>query len=292
MIRRNTKKHAAKTLVMLSLFSASLTAKTLAAAVEAQAATALTRSGVNFRSGPSTGRSVIRKLSAQTPIDVISHNPYWSKINESGEVGYISSDYIRFTSTGVIHSRVNLRSKGSTSGTVITKIPKGESVKVLSGPVNGWYKVTFGAKTGYIDKDYVKVDETAALKAELNKPAVGLILVYDLQQFSAFEPVTAWNITFEPNPSQLLLLTKKKGSLVEVSKAKLTGDERVVIPGEVIRHWKPTADEEVIRITYNDPEVIPYYFVTVKEPGAKTTTTSIQMSQKADFDWLAFPYDK
>ncbi len=277
----------------MALVAASLlTGSFIFGGLRAEAAMALTNSRVNFRTGPSTSYSVIRKLSVTTPIDVISHNAYWSKINESGEIGYISSAYIKFTSTGYITGRVNLRTKGSMAGIIITKIPAGETVKVLAGPVNGWYKVVWGTKTGYIFKDYVKVNETAALKAELAKEDIGLIFVNNLVKFSSFKPVTAWNIAESPNPAQMLLVTKKKGSIVEVSKVKYTGDDRVVIPGEVVRDWKTLTDYEVIKITYDDPEVIPFYFVKVKEPGGNVTTQSIRTSMRAALDFESFHYDK
>lgn len=292
MISTKIRRHLSKALVVVSLFTGSFTITALSSGVEAEAAMALTNARVNFRTGPSTGYSVIRKLPGVTPIDVISHTAKWSKINDSGEIGYISSAYIKFTSTCLITGRVNLRTKGSMAGSIITKIPMGETVKVMAGPVNGWFKVMWGTKIGYIYKSYVKVDETAALKAELAKSDIGLIFVHNLQKFSAFKPVTGWNIATDPYPSKMYLLTKKKGSVVEVSKVKYTGDDRVVIPGEVIRNWTTGSDYEVIRITFNDPEVIPFHFITVKEPGGKKTTQSLRISMRAALDWESFHYDE
>lgn len=291
MINQKIKKNISKGLVVVSLFTGSFAVTAMTGAVRAEAATALTNARVNFRTGPSTSYSVMRKLQGVTPIDVISHNSKWSKINDSGDVGYVSSSYINFTSTGMITGRVNLRTKGSMSGTVITKVPMGETVKVLAGPVFGWYKIVWGTNTGYIYKNYITVDETVALKTEVAKSDIGLIFINNLPKFVGFKPITSWNIATDSNSTQMLLLTKKKGSIVEVAKAKLTGDARVVIPGEVIRDWKTTADNQVIKITYNDPETIPFHFITVKEPGGKTTTQGIRTSMRAALDWESFSYD-
>lgn len=290
-MRRKMSSHTARRLAALTLFTGLFFTSVLVSALPAEAAMALTNARVNFRTGPSTTYSVIRKLPGTTPVDVISHGTKWSKINDSGEIGYISTAYIKFTSTGLITGRVNLRSSGSLSGAIITKIPRGETVRVLAGPVKGWYKVTWGTKTGYIYKNYVAVDETAALKAELDKPSIGLVFAFNLGKFSAFNPTVSWNIATDPYPSKLLVVTKVKGSTVEVAKAKLTGDDRIVIPGEVIRDWKTTSNYEVIKITYNDPETIPFHFITVTEPGGKKTTQSLRTSMKAVLDWASFTYD-
>ena len=291
MLNNRMKKTISKALVVVSLFTGSFAITALTGSVEAEAAMGLTNARVNFRAGPSTSYSVMRKLPGVTPIDVISHNAKWSKINDEGEIGYISSAYIKFTSTGVITGRVNLRTSGNLAGSIITKIPKFANVKVLSGPVNGWFKVVYGTKTGYIYKNYVNVDETAALKTELSKSDIGLIFINNLSKFSSFNPVTAWNISTYGYPSKMLVIIKKKGSIVEVSKVKITGGYNIS-PGEVIRDWKTTSNNEVIRITYNDPETIPYHFITVTEPGGKVTTRPIQTTMKELLDWQSFKYDE
>lgn len=89
----------------------------------------------------------------------------------------------------------------------------------------------------------------------------------------------------------MLLLTKKKGSIVEISKVKISGGYHIS-PGEVIRDWKTTSNHEVIRITYDDPETIPFHFITVTEPGGKVTIRAIQTSMKAQLDWESFRYDE
>ena len=46
---------------------------------------------------------------------------------------------------------LNLRDKASTSGRILTTIPKGKTVTILSEKdENGWYKVSYDGKTGYV----------------------------------------------------------------------------------------------------------------------------------------------
>ena len=55
----------------------------------------VTGSVVNVRSGPSTGTSVVTKLSAGTIVNLLELRDGWYKIDRNGVVGYISGDYIR-----------------------------------------------------------------------------------------------------------------------------------------------------------------------------------------------------
>lgn len=141
----------------------------------------------------------------------------------------------------MITSRVSLTTKGGLSDSIIVKIPKGEDIKVLDGPVSGWYKISWGSRTGNVHKDYITVDETAALKAELAKPSIGLVFVHDLKTFHHFKSVTAFDIALEPDPAQIELLTKKKGYVGEITRARLTGDERSLCRARSCEAARPSA---------------------------------------------------
>ena len=119
-----------------------------------------------------------------------------------------------------------------------------------------------------------------------------MMLIYYPEKFPEIKAITRWTIIDYNTNTQVLLVTKKKGSIVEVSKAELTNDDRVVIPGEVIRDWETTSDYEVIRILYTDPETIPFNFIKIKEPGGKVTTTHLRTSMRDNPDWEVYAYDK
>lgn len=55
---------------------------------------------------------------------------------------------------------VNLRSGPGTGYQIITCLPKGTYITV-NGTQGGWYKVSYGGKTGYMSADYVSVRKTA-----------------------------------------------------------------------------------------------------------------------------------
>ncbi len=55
---------------------------------------------VNFRSAPSTSSSVYKLLQPGTPVTVLEeYNRYWLKVSVNGQVGYLSPNYISYTST-------------------------------------------------------------------------------------------------------------------------------------------------------------------------------------------------
>lgn len=159
MLHTKLKANVTKILAGVTLFTAVFTVSGITQSTIAEAAPAVTSGRVNFRTGPSTNYSIIGQLQQGTIIDVISHSDKWSKITNSGSTGYISNLYIDFITTGLITGQVNLRTQGSTSGKIITKIPAGQSVQVLAGPVSGWYKVVWKQTQGYIYKNYITVNE-------------------------------------------------------------------------------------------------------------------------------------
>ena len=60
------------------------------------------------------------------------------------------------TKTATTTGNLNLRDKASTGGKILTTIPKGKTVTILSEKdANGWYKVSYGGKTGYVSGAYL-----------------------------------------------------------------------------------------------------------------------------------------
>ena len=71
----------------------------------------------------------------------------------------------RFPYTTTTTDKVNLRRSASSTAVVLTRVPKGESVKV-TGKTGNYYKVTYGKYTGYILKTYLTpYEETADAQA-------------------------------------------------------------------------------------------------------------------------------
>ncbi|MFZ2257546.1 MAG: hypothetical protein WAV55_05345 [Clostridiaceae bacterium] len=129
------------------------------------------------------------------------------------------------------------------------------------------------------------------IKAELDQSGNGFIIIYQPLKYKDIVAVTAWNVVTFDTKSQLLLVTKKKGSLVQVYDTKLTKDQQDRVINDVIRDWTTTGDYEVIRIRYSDPETMTMNFIKVTEPGGKKTITDIKSSMIGLPNWEAFEYD-
>ena len=125
-------------------------------------------SSVNLRSEANTSSSILAELKNGTAVTVVSTANGWCKVTYSGKTGYIKQDYVSTTgsasnntsaSTGTAavvkcSSTVNFRSSASTSSTILGELKNGTAITVLSTS-NGWSKVSYAGKTGYISADYL-----------------------------------------------------------------------------------------------------------------------------------------
>ena len=107
------------------------------------------------------GGAVITSLPQGTTVAVLENSSSWYKVSVNGKEGYVSGEYLTGTTatdialgTGTVKcsSSVNFRSAPNTSSTSYGELKNGTAVNVV-GISGGWYKVTYGGKTGYIQPD-------------------------------------------------------------------------------------------------------------------------------------------
>ncbi|MDR0813327.1 MAG: SH3 domain-containing protein [Oscillospiraceae bacterium] len=118
---------------------------------------------LNVRKSASLSAEVITRLDKGTIVVIIEKKGDWYLINYNGTIGYCSVDYFvnvitkeNFKATAqVTHSNVNLREKPNTSSKVLGTYSK-ISVNVI-GVNEGWYKVEYDGKTGYVRTDYITI---------------------------------------------------------------------------------------------------------------------------------------
>lgn len=147
---------------------------------------------LNMRSGPSTSNYVIRSLYENTTVTILGETDGWYKIQVGTTTGYVLGKYITVTSTGstgsgstdtgnsgatttpaatstgkVKVSALNVRSKASTSATILACITEGTVVTITGKTGTGsnlWYSinVTANGKTisGYVFAEYITVIST------------------------------------------------------------------------------------------------------------------------------------
>ncbi|MFM9331008.1 SH3 domain-containing protein [Paenibacillus mesotrionivorans] len=156
-----------KTLITL----AAATVLTLSISSSALAAQGVVEKGVNFRTSPSTSGSVIGLVKAGTTFEVLDQvNSYWVKANVNGQVGYLSTNYVKIDSSspgnaaagqGVVEKGVNFRTGPSTSSSVIGLVKAGTTFQIVEKVNSYWVKANINGQIGYLSTDYVSLGATA-----------------------------------------------------------------------------------------------------------------------------------
>ena len=125
-------------------------------------------SGVNVRAGASTRYNRLGNLARYTSVRVIGTVGSWYQVEvPSADVsGYVFAKYVTLTETvktttetGVITTRLNLRSQPSTSSAtkILLTMDEGAIVTVYS-TANGWCYVNYNGTVGYCIASCVKTD--------------------------------------------------------------------------------------------------------------------------------------
>ena len=135
----------------------------------------VTASALNMRSGPSTGYGVKLTLEHNTEVGVISSSNGWAQISHKGNIGYVSSSYLKKVSDSsqqkpvekikiayTTASYLNMRTSPTTSwDNVIMSIPRNTKIEVQSVS-NGWAKINANGRIGYVSADYIKYSDESS----------------------------------------------------------------------------------------------------------------------------------
>ncbi len=141
---------------------------------------------LNLRDQPGTSGMILTTIPKGKTVTILSEKDEngWYKVSYGGKTGYVSGSYLTTspsgsttitTKTGTATENLNLRNQASLSGKILTTIPKGKTVTILSEKdENGWYKVSYDGKTGYAISNYIKEDDSnsEATESAPSKPTV------------------------------------------------------------------------------------------------------------------------
>ncbi|TCN24135.1 SH3 domain-containing protein [Mesobacillus foraminis] len=127
---------------------------------------------LNVRSGAGTNYSKIGSLPNGSKIQVIQKlNNGWYKISYKGRTGYVSGTYVKTSGSSSASASIytvtadilNVRSGAGTNYARIGQLKQGTILKGIQKAGNGWYRISFQGKTGYVSGDYVRTanSETA-----------------------------------------------------------------------------------------------------------------------------------
>lgn len=146
-------------------------------------------SWVNIRDAAGTDGKVLGKLYNNSVGHLIEEDGDWVKIKSGSVTGYVNSEYVvkgmealkiarevEITFAKINVSTLRVRSKATTNSSILGTFSKGDELEVKT-TVDGFAKVTYNNKDGYISLDYVDIhtefveaesieEEQARLKAE------------------------------------------------------------------------------------------------------------------------------
>lgn len=131
--------------------------------------------GLNFRTGPGVGNSIISVLPRGTSVTILSEQNGWYKISCQGKEGWVCGRYIDLggekdttpppkepeepeKKEGYITAQVglNVRSGPGVGNARIGTLTNGAKI-VIKGEQDGWYKISYQGKEGWVSAKYVNL---------------------------------------------------------------------------------------------------------------------------------------
>lgn len=175
--------HLLRAAVLGTVFTAMFTVGSSAATLGAGTVTA---DALRLRDTPAAEGEILATASGGTSVVVLEDTGNgWYKVNFNTVEGYMSSEYLTVSTTadaalgyGLVDtdgSSLNMRAAAGTNYDTVASIPGG-TVLELEGVDNGWYKVTYSGKTGYVSSDYITIttepDATETASSDLGAQIV------------------------------------------------------------------------------------------------------------------------
>jgi uncharacterized protein YraI len=171
--RRNPSRssvHVFPRILALSAIVLSMCGAVMMTPGRARADSAVTTSALNLRYGGSLDRGVILVMPSGASVEILggpnSNNFY--KVNYNGTNGYAYADYISTDGGGgggssssgasgdaTVDSALNLRSRPSTSASVILVMPGGAAVSLTGNQQNGFLELSYQGTGGWGYADYI-----------------------------------------------------------------------------------------------------------------------------------------
>ena len=260
---------------------------------------------LNLRDKASTSGKILTTIPKGKTVTILSEKDEngWYKVSYGGKTGYVSGSYLTTspsgsttitTKTGTATENLNLRNQASLSGKILTTIPKGKTVTILSEKdENGWYKVSYDGKTGYAISNYIKEGDSNSESTD-STPSTPVPI--------EGQPTENLNLRDQPSTSGKILTTIPKGKIVTIlSEKNANGWYKVSYNGKTGyvsgSYFKVTKYEELEETviwtgTVNTNESIVYKTADT----SATTLTTYHAGQKVEVvkvqgDWVRIKYN-
>lgn len=194
--------------------------------------------GLNCRARASFSGSVITVLGEGTKVKLRgAASNGWQPVVCAGKNGFVSDEFIEIDDSGsapdpdpapssgfktgdaIVVANTNgdglrLRSKASSSGSIITVLPEGEPLVVRRGSTGDWIAVTYRTSNGFVHKDYV-----ARARVETPTPAPDS----GLRKNDHARLTDVMNFRAAPSLSGAITTTLPKGTVVLITGSRDNG---------------------------------------------------------------------
>lgn len=142
----NFKKYAlAAAIVLPTIFTASNKSEAAVAVKDANKANA-----VNVREAAGTDSNIIGGINNNKAYEIIENNNGWLKINFNGKEAFVYGDLFNITEEVKVVSPANFRKADNLNSEIYQVLQAGNVVEVKAIANNGFVKVSFEGKEGYV----------------------------------------------------------------------------------------------------------------------------------------------
>lgn len=175
---------------------------------------------LNVRSSANTKSSIIGKYSNGETVVITGKEDDWYRVDLNGKSGYVYEKYIRIagdiTYKKTTHN-LNMRWAPSTSNGIITTIPKGTTVKVITSS-NEWDKVYYSGEVGFCSNDYLVSSSSSNTSDNSNSSSASnsITSMNKEGQVKGVASNDTLNVRSETNASSSVITTLKNGTIVQV----------------------------------------------------------------------------
>lgn len=125
---------------------------------------------LNVRSLPNTSGTILSKLSLNTTVKITGEESNgWYRIEYNSQEGFVSGKYIEVVNCDVIETTkkgkvinvksndvLNVRESNSPSSKLLYTLKNGTEVDILEKLSNGWIKISYNGKVGYVNGRYIE----------------------------------------------------------------------------------------------------------------------------------------
>ncbi len=129
---------------------------------------------LRVRSGANTNSAILGSLKNGEKVTIVGKANGWAKISYKGKEGYISLEFVKIEGgkaeekpsetiesgkqeSGTINATsLRVRSGANTNSAILGSLKNGEKVTIV-GKANGWAKISYKGKEGYISLEFVQI---------------------------------------------------------------------------------------------------------------------------------------